>query len=190
MTSSGPDTHTHDGLAHEISSFPFYGTTQVYKLPLSLFVIMMSLGAVKFSWIIFVTWSSLTLSNDFTLVFAFASPTSASKPPRTVLVTGGAGYIGSHTCLELLNLPHYKVVVVDSLDNSSEESLRRVRALTNCDPERLCFRKCDIRDKQGLSKGAIKIEETHELTTYAYWRDDVLDSRLLRRLFTFIHTFS
>ena len=48
---------------------------------------------------------------------------------RSYLVTGGAGYIGSHTCLELLKAGH-GVVVVDNLDNSSEESLRRVRALT------------------------------------------------------------
>ena len=43
-----------------------------------------------------------------------------------ILVSGGAGYIGSHTCLELLNAG-YEVSVVDNLDNSSEESLRRVQ---------------------------------------------------------------
>ena len=48
--------------------------------------------------------------------------------PQTILVTGGAGYIGSHTCLELLDAGH-EVVVVDNLDNSSEESLRRVQEL-------------------------------------------------------------
>ena len=42
-----------------------------------------------------------------------------------ILVTGGAGYIGSHTCLELLS-KGYDVVVVDNLSNSSEESLKRV----------------------------------------------------------------
>lgn len=81
---------------------------------------------------------------------ALAAPVSGS---HTVLVTGGAGYIGSHTCLELLEAKNdYKVVVVDSLDNSSEESLRRVRELTKCDPDRLQFRECDIRDKVGLGK--------------------------------------
>ncbi len=45
-----------------------------------------------------------------------------------VLVTGGAGYIGSHTCLELLNAGH-EVVVLDNLSNSSEESLKRVQSL-------------------------------------------------------------
>ena len=43
-----------------------------------------------------------------------------------VLVTGGAGYIGSHTCLELLNA-NYDVIVVDNLCNSKEESLKRVK---------------------------------------------------------------
>jgi UDP-glucose 4-epimerase len=71
----------------------------------------------------------------------------ALASPRTVLVTGGAGYIGSHTCLELLNVPgeKYKVVVVDNLDNSSEESLKRVKALAKCDSSRIEFRNCDIR---------------------------------------------
>jgi FlaA1/EpsC-like NDP-sugar epimerase len=80
---------------------------------------------------------------------------AAAATPRTVLVTGGAGYIGSHTCLELLNIPgeQYKVIVVDNLDNSSEESLKRVVELTECDPKRLIFRNCDIRDKQGLKNG-------------------------------------
>ena len=47
-----------------------------------------------------------------------------------VLVTGGAGYIGSHTCLELLNAGH-TVSVIDNLSNSSEESLRRVSTITD-----------------------------------------------------------
>ena len=46
-----------------------------------------------------------------------------------VLVTGGAGYIGSHTCVELLE-NGYEVVVVDNLSNSKEESLRRVKKIT------------------------------------------------------------
>lgn len=48
----------------------------------------------------------------------------------TVLVTGGAGYIGSHTVLELLS-SNQEVVVIDNLSNSSEESLNRVRAITD-----------------------------------------------------------
>ena len=46
-----------------------------------------------------------------------------------ILVTGGAGYIGSHTCVELLNAG-YEVVVIDNLYNSSEEALRRVEKIT------------------------------------------------------------
>ena len=94
------------------------------------------------------------LLNCAASIFALAA---RAGPPRTVLVTGGAGYIGSHTCLELLNIPdeQYNVVVVDNLDNSSEESLKRVKGLTKCDPKRLQFRNCDIRDKESLRKGKI-----------------------------------
>lgn len=61
-----------------------------------------------------------------------------------VLVTGGAGYIGSHACVELLEAGH-DVVVVDNLSNSSEESLRRVETITS---KPLEFIKADIADKQ------------------------------------------
>lgn len=75
---------------------------------------------------------------------------------RTVLVTGGTGYIGSHTCLELLKTGRYRVVVVDNLDNSSEESLRRVRELLATEgvaaDAALQFRRCDVRDEDGLSR--------------------------------------
>jgi UDP-glucose 4-epimerase len=69
----------------------------------------------------------------------------------TVLVTGGAGYIGSHTCLQLL-AADCKVVVVDNLDNSSEESLRRVKELIPDKAANLTFHNCDILDKEGLDK--------------------------------------
>jgi NAD(P)-dependent dehydrogenase (short-subunit alcohol dehydrogenase family) len=96
-----------------------------------------------------------THTSGAAVVMAFASPNVAKAPSRTVLVTGGAGYIGSHTCLELLEAEPdtTKVVVVDTLDNSSEESLSRVRALTNCAKGRLHFRNVDVRDKTGLCKG-------------------------------------
>ena len=47
----------------------------------------------------------------------------------TILVTGGAGFIGSHTCVELLNAG-YEVVVVDNLYNASEKALERVEQIT------------------------------------------------------------
>lgn len=100
----------------------------------------------------------MTLSREHSIVHLFfallwtatTTVALAATGSRTVLVTGGAGYIGSHTCLELLETDEYNVVVVDNLDNSSEESLQRVRELTKCDKDRLHFRQCDIRDKVGL----------------------------------------
>ena len=65
-----------------------------------------------------------------------------------VLVTGGAGYIGSHTCVELLNAGH-EVFVIDNLCNGHEEALERVRGITNCE---LQFMNVDIRDKAALDK--------------------------------------
>lgn len=65
-----------------------------------------------------------------------------------ILVTGGAGYIGSHTCVELLNSGH-EVVVLDNLCNSSEESLNRVQQLTG---KSLAFVEGDIRDAQVLDQ--------------------------------------
>lgn len=67
---------------------------------------------------------------------------------KTILVTGGAGYIGSHTCLELLN-HNYNVVVFDNLSNSSEESLSRVQKLSE---KSLTFVKGDIRDEAALKQ--------------------------------------
>jgi len=54
-----------------------------------------------------------------------------TKPvSRKILIAGGAGYIGTHTCVELLKLNNYDVVVVDNLMNSSQESLKRVEKIT------------------------------------------------------------
>ncbi len=66
----------------------------------------------------------------------------------TVLVTGGAGYIGSHTCVELLQAG-YDIIIVDNYVNSKPEVLIRIRELTNKD---FGFYECDLRDKAGMEK--------------------------------------
>jgi UDP-glucose 4-epimerase len=65
-----------------------------------------------------------------------------------ILVTGGAGYIGSHTCVELLNAGH-EVVVVDNLSNSKEEAVRRVQEIAG---RPLAFYKVDLLDKPALDR--------------------------------------
>ncbi len=65
-----------------------------------------------------------------------------------ILVTGGAGYIGSHTCVELLNAG-YEIVVLDNLCNSSEKGLDAVRELTGKD---FPFYKADMLDKDEMEK--------------------------------------
>jgi UDP-glucose 4-epimerase len=64
-----------------------------------------------------------------------------------ILVTGGAGYIGSHTCLELLHAG-FDIVVVDNLSNSKTESLNRVQELAGRD---LAFHQVDLLDRPALS---------------------------------------
>ena len=73
----------------------------------------------------------------------------------SILVAGGAGYIGSHTCVELLEAG-YEVVVVDNLYNSSPESLKRVEKITG---KNVTFYEADILDKEALNK----IFDAHEI---------------------------
>ena len=67
---------------------------------------------------------------------------------KTILVTGGAGFIGSHTIVELQQ-SGYDVVVVDNLSNSSSESLNRVKSITG---RPLAFYQMDIRDRAGMER--------------------------------------
>ncbi|TDV34711.1 UDP-galactose 4-epimerase [Paraburkholderia caballeronis] len=72
-------------------------------------------------------------------------PTTTQK--GTILVTGGAGYIGSHTCVELLN-GGYDVVAIDSLVNSNREALARVAQITG---KPVTFYEADVRDASTLA---------------------------------------
>lgn len=70
---------------------------------------------------------------------------------KNILVTGGAGYIGTHTIICLLE-DGYDVTVVDNLVNSTEEGLSRVKVLTGCNSDRLKFHKVDLCDFVELEK--------------------------------------
>src|SRR5690625_7667444 len=66
----------------------------------------------------------------------------------TILVTGGAGYIGSHTCLELIQAGH-EVLVVDNLANSDRQALHRVGELTGVEPALV---EADLRDAEAIDR--------------------------------------
>jgi len=111
----------------------------------------------------------------------------------TILVTGGAGFIGSHTCLELLRAG-YDVSVVDNLCNSSEESLRRVRELAGRD---LTFHRADLRDA-GAVEGIFRGEAIEAVIHFAalkavgesvekpllYWDNNLVGSLVLLEAMT------
>jgi len=78
-----------------------------------------------------------------------------------VLVTGGAGYIGSHTCVELLN-SDFEVVVLDNLSNASSESLQRVQSIAG---KTLTFIEGDIRDRALLDQ----IFSEHSIETVVHF---------------------
>jgi UDP-glucose 4-epimerase len=80
-----------------------------------------------------------------------------------VLVTGGAGYIGSHTCLELLHSGH-RVTVIDNLANSSREALRRVEALCG---QTLTFHQVDLLDLDALRRVFRQIPEAGAVIHFA-----------------------
>jgi UDP-glucose 4-epimerase len=82
--------------------------------------------------------------------------TGHTSAKGTILVTGGAGFIGSHTCVELL-AEGYGVVVVDNLVNSNAESLKRVEQITG---KKLAFYEADARDETALTR----IFDEHAIT--------------------------
>ena len=67
---------------------------------------------------------------------------------QTILVTGGAGYIGSHTTIELIKAG-YEVVIIDNLNNSKYEAVKRVEKIVN---KKITFYENDILDKDALRK--------------------------------------
>ncbi|MBP3436194.1 MAG: SDR family NAD(P)-dependent oxidoreductase, partial [Clostridia bacterium] len=79
----------------------------------------------------------------------------------SILITGGCGYIGSHTCIELLKSGH-DIVVLDNYYNSSPEALRRVFELSG---KEFPFYECDIRDAEGLRA----IFRAHEIDTVIHF---------------------
>ena len=78
-----------------------------------------------------------------------------------ILVTGGAGYIGSHTCIQLLAAGQ-QVVVVDNLNNSAAESLNRVKQISG---KTLTFAQADIRDKVAMDA----IFKAHEISAVVHF---------------------
>ena len=76
-----------------------------------------------------------------------------NKPPKdmTILVTGGAGFIGSHTCVELIE-GGYRVVIFDDLSNSSALAVDRVRQICGVDESRCAFVKGSILDREALNE--------------------------------------
>jgi GDP-mannose 4,6 dehydratase len=80
-----------------------------------------------------------------------AAPAWPNNGNKQILITGGAGYIGTHTIVCLLEAG-YDVTVVDNLVNSNEESLRRVQSICGCDSKRIRFYNVDLCDKAALEQ--------------------------------------
>ncbi|WP_305907668.1 UDP-glucose 4-epimerase GalE [Methylomarinum sp. Ch1-1] len=80
---------------------------------------------------------------------------------KTILVTGGAGYIGSHACVELLGAG-FKVVIVDNLSNSKVEAINRIKTITGQD---VVFYQVDVRDRAKLQS----IFQAHDITAVIHF---------------------
>lgn len=99
----------------------------------------------------------------------------------SILVTGGAGFIGSHTCVELLE-NGYDVVVVDNLSNSCEKSLERVKEITGKEGDNFyldyCVESGDVADKVILyeMRTAVYFANTpkpdEKKLRWWYWKDN------------------
>lgn len=78
---------------------------------------------------------------------------AASSPSETfILVTGGLGYIGSHTVVELIEKEDENVIIVDNLDNSNIKCLDRIREITGVDENKLKFFQLDILDEKNMDE--------------------------------------
>ncbi len=71
-----------------------------------------------------------------------------NKGKKTVLISGGAGYIGSHTAVELINA-NYEVVIIDNLSNSEKEAVKGIEKITG---KNIIFEEVDTCDKVALHK--------------------------------------
>lgn len=88
----------------------------------------------------------IVLNRSFWRNSRFTSKTDEGDMLMNILVTGGAGYIGTHTCIALLKAGH-SVIVADNLSNSKRESIEKIKIITNID---VPFYEIDIADKQAV----------------------------------------
>ena len=91
---------------------------------------------------------------------------------KTLLVTGGTGYIGSHTVVEVLEAPNRmgfdKIVIIDNLDNSNVGVLKNIEKITGHKLDQdFFFEECDIRDKQRLTEIFTKFKHIHSVIHFA-----------------------
>lgn len=88
---------------------------------------------------------------------------------KSIIVTGGAGYIGSHTIIELLEQTNYNVISIDNYSNSSEETYNRINRICN-KPERLSFLNIDICDKVALLSALKSINNIEGVIHFAAFK--------------------